>query len=68
MKDRDIIALRENILKTADSQLSNGVITPSEFLTEFNNLFQAKINQELHEIDLQMAKADYNVIKGNTEK
>lgn len=67
-KDREIIALRERIAETANSQLTHGVITPSEFLTEFNNLYEAKINQQLHEIDLEMAKADYKVIKGNTEK
>lgn len=67
-KDMEIIALRENILKTADSQLTHGVITPSEFLTEFNKLYEAKINQNLHEINLERAKADYNIIKGNTEK
>lgn len=67
-KDMEIIALRENILKTADSQLTHGVITSSEFLTEFNKLYEAKINQNLHEINLEMAKADYNIIKGITEK
>lgn len=66
-KDREIIRLRERIAETANSQLTHGVITPSEFLTEFNNLYEAKINQQLHEIDLEMAKADFKVIKGNTE-
>jgi outer membrane protein TolC len=68
VKDREIIALREDILKTSNSQLDNGIITPSDYLSEFNNLYEAKINQQLHEIDLEMAKADYKVIKGNTEK
>ncbi len=67
-RDREIIALRERIVETNRSQLTNGIITSSEFLTEFNNLYEAKINQQLHEIDLEMAKADYRVIKGNTEK
>ena len=67
-KDREIIALRERIVETTQSQLTHGVITPSEFLTEFNNLYEAKIDLQLHEIDLEMAKADYKVIKGNTEK
>ena len=66
-RDKEIIVLRERIVETANSQLDNGVITPSEFLTEFNNLYEAKINQQLHVIDLEMAKADYRVIKGNTE-
>lgn len=68
LKDKEIIDLRERIVETANSQLNNGIVTPSEYLTEFNNLYEAKINQELHEIDLEMAKADYKVIKGNTEK
>ena len=67
-RDNEIIALRESILETATSQLTNGIITPTEYLTEFNNLFEAKINQQIHEIDLEMAKADYKVIKGSTEK
>lgn len=67
-KDREIIALREQILESTQSQLTHGVITPSEFLIEFNNLFEAKINRQLHEIELEMAWADYQIIKGNTEK
>lgn len=66
-KDREIIALRERIVETANSQLTHGVITPSEYLTEFNNLYEARINRQLHELDLEMAKADFRVIKGNTE-
>ncbi|MGY5850635.1 TolC family protein [Salegentibacter sp. F14] len=68
LRDSEIIELREGIVQTANSQLKNGVITSSEYLTEFNNLYEAKINQQLHEIELEMAKADYKVIKGNTEK
>ena len=67
-RDREIIDLREGIVETTKSQLTHGVITTSEFLTEFNNLYEAKIDQQLHEIDLELAKADYKVIKGNTEK
>lgn len=66
-KDSEIIALREHIVETANSQLKNGIVTPSEYLIEFNNLYEAKINQQIHEIELEMAKADYKVIKGNTE-
>ena len=67
-KDLEIIALRERIVATLNAQLTHGVITPSEYLTEFNNLYEARINRQLHEIDLEMAKADFRVIKGNTEK
>ncbi len=66
-KDRDIITLRERIVEAANSQLTHGVITPSEYLTQFNNLYEARINRQLHELDLEMSKADFRIIKGNTE-
>lgn len=63
--DTKIIELRNDILKSSDSQLKNGVITSSEYLVEFTNLYEAKTNQKLHEIQLKLAKANYQVIKGN---
>jgi outer membrane protein TolC len=62
--DTDIIALREYVEKSASSQLKNGVITASEYLTEFTNLYEAKNSQKIHEIQLELAKANYQVIKG----
>ena len=63
--DYELIELRNYILKSSDSQLKNGVITSSEYIVEFTNLYEAKINQKLHEIQLELAKANYQVIKGN---
>jgi outer membrane protein TolC len=63
--DTEIIALREYVEKSANSQLKNGVITASEYLVEFTNLYEAKTNQKLHEIQLALAKANYQVAKGN---
>ena len=63
--DAEIITLREYILKSADAQFKNGVITSSEYITEFTNLYEAKTNQKGHEIQLEFAKANYQVIKGN---
>ena len=62
--DSEIIALREYVVKSSDAQLKNGVITASEYLVELTNLFEAKTNQKLHEIQLALAKANYQVIKG----
>jgi outer membrane protein TolC len=62
--DTDIIALREYVEKSASSQLKNGVITASEYLTEFTNLYEAKNSLKIHEIQLELAKANYQVIKG----
>ena len=62
--DSEIIGLREYVEKSANAQLKNGVITTSEYLVEFTNLYEAKTNQKLHEIQLALAKANYQVSKG----
>jgi outer membrane protein TolC len=63
--DSEIISLREYVVKSSDSQLKNGVITSSEYLVEFTNLYEAKTNQKLHQIQLALAKANYQTVKGN---
>lgn len=62
--DSEIIGLREYVEKSANAQLKNGVITTSEYLVEFTNLYEARTNQKLHEIQLALAKANYQVAKG----
>ncbi|MBC7844975.1 MAG: TolC family protein [Flavobacterium sp.] len=62
--DAEIISLREYVEKSANAQLKNGVITTSEYLVEFTNLYEAKTNQKIHEIQLALAKANYQVVKG----
>jgi outer membrane protein TolC len=62
--DLEIIKLREKVLKTIESQLKNGVITSSVFVTEFTNLFEAENTLLQHKIQVQLAKANYNTIKG----
>lgn len=64
--DKEIVILREKVLKSATSQLKNGTINSSEYLTEFNGLYESMIDQKLHEIQLDLAKANYSVIKGET--
>lgn len=64
--DKEIVILREKVLKSATSQLKNGIINSSEYLTEFNGLYESMIDQKLHEIQLDLAKANYSVIKGET--
>lgn len=59
--DNAIISLREFVVKTADAQLKNGVITSSDYLVELTNLYEARTNQKLHEIMLSLAQANYQV-------
>jgi len=63
--DTEITGLREYVEKSANAQLKNGVITTSEYLVEFTNLYEARTNQKLHEIQLALAKANYQIVKGN---
>ncbi|WP_310993071.1 TolC family protein [Aequorivita marina] len=64
-RDAEIITLREKVLQATASQLQNGAITSSQYIVELNNLYKAKIDHQLHKIQLSMAKANYRVIKGN---
>lgn len=64
-KDSEIIELREKVLQATTSQLQHGAITSSEYITELNNLYEAKIDQQLHELQLALAKANYRIIKGD---
>ncbi|MBC5842610.1 TolC family protein [Flavobacterium sp. F-380] len=62
--DYQIIQLREKIIKSIDAQFKNGVITSAEYLIELTNLYEAKINQKVHELQLDLAQANYQVVKG----
>lgn len=62
--DLQIIQLREKVVQTSDSQLRNGVITSSDYVTELNHFFDAKTNQKVHETQLELAKINYQTIKG----
>jgi outer membrane protein TolC len=64
LSDEAIINLRKEVLQTAGSQLKNGVITSSAYITEFTNLYEDQNTLVRHEIQLQLAKANYNVIRG----
>ena len=62
--DLDIINLRKEVLQTAESQLRNGVITSSAYITELTNLYEDENTLVKHKTELQLTKANYNVIKG----
>lgn len=62
--DTEIITLRQEVLNAAESQLRNGVITASAYITELTNLYEAENSLVMHGIQLQLAKANYNIIQG----
>lgn len=62
--DAEIIALRESVLQASAAQMKNGVITSSEYVTELTRLYEAKTNLKTHQLQLGLAKVNYQVIKG----
>lgn len=63
--DDEAIALRTSVAKSAEAQLSNGVITTHEYIQKLNAEFLAKQNKALHEILLLQAKYNQRYISGN---
>ena len=59
MKDIMVIELRANISRTASSQLDNGVITSSDYVSRLNEEAQSKLNLEVHKVRLAQARVDY---------
>jgi len=64
-QDNQIIELRKKIVETAASQLENGIITATEYLTEMNASTQALLNLKTHQIQQVKARVDYLINKGN---
>lgn len=64
-KDEELISLREKIVAVTYSQLQNGTITSTVYLTELNNKTQSQLMLETHKVQLLQAKINYLTTKGN---
>lgn len=63
-KDEELITLREKIVESTYSQLQNGTITSTVYLTELNNKTQSQLMLETHKLQLLQAKINYLTTKG----
>ncbi len=63
--DDEIIVLRTNVRKAAESKLAHGIIDVISLLREINNENAAKTQQSIHELD--MLKEMYNLKYTNNE-
>jgi outer membrane protein TolC len=63
-KDEEIARIRAGIVETYASQLQNGVITSTEYITEIHAELEARLNLRIHEIQLARAKYDYLATAG----
>jgi outer membrane protein TolC len=64
-KDDEVINLRSSVVKSAQAQLANGVITVHEYIQKVNAEDLAKQTKILHEIQLLQAKYNQKYITGN---
>jgi outer membrane protein TolC len=63
-RDREILELRKEISSAAASQLENGLITSSDYIIQLNGEIQARLQLELHRIQLEQARINYLTTKG----
>ncbi len=63
-KDDEMIKLRTDISIIKASELENGAITSTDYITELNREEEAKLNQKIHELKLVLAKLNYTTIQG----
>lgn len=63
-RDSAIVTAREAIARSAASQLENGAITATEYLTELNALNTAKLNETLHRLQLTLARENLKTTLG----
>ena len=64
-RDQEIIQLRQNIVKSVSAQLDNGIITSTDYVTQLNAESKARLDLEVHRIELIQAKVDYRATLGN---
>jgi outer membrane protein TolC len=62
--DHDILDLRKSITKQSEKRLEQGVLTMTDYLTDYNAEIKAGLQLETHKIQLIQSKANYLIIKG----
>ncbi|WP_426431119.1 TolC family protein [Winogradskyella sp. HB-48] len=65
--DEQLIDLQQEVVNTSESQLKNGIITTSEYITELTKLYEAENLFNQHKTQLELAKANYNTLKGDSK-
>lgn len=63
--DQEIIQLKSEISQVSSAQLDNGTITSSTYVEDINAESKAKLQLELHKIQLIKARVDYLAVKGD---
>lgn len=64
-KDEELMNIRQKIVDIASSQLANGTITSTTYLTELANKNQVVLSYKTHLIQLIQAKINFLTTKGS---
>jgi len=64
-KDEEILNIRQKIVEIASSQLTNGTITSTTYLTELANKNQVVLSYKTHLVQLIQAKINFLTTKGS---
>ncbi len=62
--DNKMVELKTEISKATTSKLENGTINSADYVRDIQAETIAKLNRELHEIQLKEAKEKYRIIRG----
>lgn len=64
-KDEEIIQLQGEIVESAFSQVKNGVITSTDYLSELNSKTQLQLTRQIHLVQLKQTEYNCLNISGN---
>lgn len=59
INDRKIVELQDDILKDYSAQLDNGIITTTDYTTQLNEGIMARLQLEIHKLQIQQLKSEY---------
>jgi outer membrane protein TolC len=62
--DQEILLLRKSITQQSEKRLEQGIITTTDYLSDYNAELKASLQRETHKIQLIHSKANYLIIKG----
>lgn len=64
-QDDDIIALRQQVRKAAESKLSHGIIDVNDLVRDINSENAARVQRSLHEIEMLKGMYDLKYTTNN---
>jgi outer membrane protein TolC len=64
-KDQELVDLRSKVRASAQVQFDNQIIAARDYTTELNAETQARLDQKVHELQLALARIQYQTLMGH---